>query len=259
MQNLIWKRRLSYLWPSQLKNRKVILLYHSLGESSWAMSAKLFKDQLHWLTDHTQVVPLQTLIDTSAGDDLQVAITFDDGYRSLHDVAAPLLADKQLSAAVFLNTGWIGETGAARKASNASLGHYPDEAFLTWDEVKRLQQAAWLIGSHGVNHHNFSLMDANLVLQELKQSKQDIEHRLQHPCLHFAYPFGRYSKTAKAIAKQAGYQYAAAARHGAIEKHSDVYALPRINVDKHYSLNDFQNILTGKWDYLNIIHRLKGL
>jgi len=258
VSNLKWKRRLGQWWPFSKSSGKVILLYHALGNSAWAMPTKQFHDQLKWLTDHAKVVSLPTLIHSEYSDDLQVALTFDDGYQNLHDEAAPLLSDKKLNATVYLNTGWISDN-LTHKQSVPTLGHYPEETFLTWQEVKNLYHAGWLIGSHGVNHHNFALTTQALTLQELSQSKKDIELHLQTPCEHFAYPFGRHSKIVKAIAKRVGYQYAAAARHGSLHPHSDLFSLPRINIEKNYSLKDFQHILQGKWDYLNLIHQFKGL
>ena len=122
-----------------------------------------------------------------------------------------------------------------------------------------MHRSGWEIGSHGVNHYNFTQLQTEILQQELSYSKQIIEDKINTPCLQFAYPWGRYSSFVKKAVKEAGYQFAVSARHAEISSHSDLLALPRINISRNYSLNDFKNIIIGKWDYLGILHKIKGL
>jgi peptidoglycan/xylan/chitin deacetylase (PgdA/CDA1 family) len=258
MPNLALKRKIGKFWPSQFENRKIILLYHSVGNGAWATSPQDFSDQINWLSDHCKIYSLTDLIYSESSPELQVAITFDDGYANLCDQATKL-SEKKINPMIYINTGWMGESENKRKHSVPELGHYPNEYFLTWKEVKELYQLGWEIGSHGVNHYNFAEMKQEVTKQELIQSKYDIETQLNTLCSHFAYPWGRYSSKVKNIVKNAGYQYAAAARHGQLNMHSDYYSLPRINIERNYSFEDFKKIMIGKWDYLGLIHKIKGL
>lgn len=253
------KRNLGYVWPSRPKSSKIVLLYHSIGNSPWATTVEEFDKQMNWLNDHCSVLSLTDLIQAEPKKELQIAITFDDGYQSLYDHAASILANKKMSATVYLNTGWIGENSEIRKKSDYLLGHYPDEFFLTWPEVKSLYESNWIIGSHGVNHLNFAETKSDLTCQELFLSKQDIENKLGIECEHFAYPWGRHSLAVKEILKQSKYRYAVTAKHGSVTKHVDLYEIPRINISNQYSFQDFKNIVKGKWDYLGLLHRIKGL
>lgn len=259
MPHLKLKRNLGTLCPAKLKNRKIILLYHSVGDSTWAISKNLFDSQIDWLSDHCKVLPLTELINAEPSKDIQVSITFDDGYASLYDQVAPKLAEKKMSAMVYINTGWIGDNKNDRKESVSTLGHYPDESFLIWQEVKELYEAGWEIGSHGINHYNFAKTAPNLVYQELYLSKQHIEKYLNTNCFHFAYPWGRYSKMVKETLSLIGYRYAAAVVHAPIGRFVDYLALPRINISNEYSFADFKNIIIGKWDYLGLIQRIKRM
>jgi peptidoglycan/xylan/chitin deacetylase (PgdA/CDA1 family) len=259
MSRLELKRKIGKIWPIQPYGRKIILLYHSVGNNLWSTREHHFLDQMNWLSDHCHVLSLMDVVSSRLSNEIQVALTFDDGYQTLYDQVAPILTKKKINGTVYVNTGWISEEKNSRKKSVAELGHYPDESFLTWQEVKELHAAGWEIGSHGVNHYNFAEMQDLILQQELFQSKYDIEQHVKISCLHFSYPWGRYSSNVKKAVKEAGYQYAVAARHMQINSNSDLLALPRINIEKDYSFEDFKNIIKGKWDYLSLVHKLKGL
>jgi peptidoglycan/xylan/chitin deacetylase (PgdA/CDA1 family) len=256
MQTLAWKRRLGALWGmfARRRPRKVILLYHALGVNPPAVTENCFRQQIGWLVEHASIVPLDVLLKATSADGLQVAITFDDGYASLHDSVAPILKEHGVTATVYLNTGRVGES--ARKASDASLGHYPNEHFLTWSEVEALAKAGWTIGSHGVEHLDLTRAQIPEVEGELRESKQEIQSRLGGPCKHFAYTWGRFTPALQGMVRSAGYASAVSGLHGPVTSASDRFALPRIDVRAEYELRDFIDVVTGRWDYLGFKQRL---
>ena len=245
MLRLSLKRKFAKIWPSQQKDRKIVLLYHSLEESPWALSKNKFIEHMKWIFDHCLVLPLADLIHAKPIADIQVALTFDDGYSSLHRYVLPILEDKKMVATVYINTGWMGETVNDRKLSNAQRGHYPNDSFLVWPEVQDLYNSGWEVGSHGVNHHDFTSISYDLIKEELRSSKYHIEKYLSTNCEHFAYPFGRHSKTAKKILEQCGYKYAAGAKHGALSASSNLLAFPRINIASDCSFYYFKTFCFG--------------
>lgn len=259
MSTLLWKRRIGNLYPTPNPcGRKVILIYHALGHGPEALPLQKFQEQMEYLQAHCEIVPLDSLLNTTnIGEKIQVALTFDDGYASVYDFAAPFLQTAHLPATVYLNTGWISENTAQRKASDASLGHTAGEFFLTWPEAIDLANQGWEIGSHGVEHLDLTKQPAALIQTELLHSKQEIESRLDRLCLHFCYTWGRHHQALRKAVAETDYQFAVAAHHAPVKSREDPFALPRLHVANDYSLNDFKNIITGKWDFLGIIHRLK--
>src|SRR3990167_9687859 len=109
MSHLIFKRRIGYIWPKKLYNRKIILLYHSVGDNLWAMPKKNFLDQINWISDYCHILNLSELIKSKSDNNIQVSITFDDGYASLYHQVIPFLKEKKINATVYINTGWIGK------------------------------------------------------------------------------------------------------------------------------------------------------
>ena len=140
MSRLLIKRTMGTLWNflPKSKGRRVILIYHSVGSTPWATTEARFEEQIKWLKDNARLVSLEQLISATNVPGLHAAITFDDGYKSVHTIAAPLLAKHQCPATVYINPACI--ANRHNIASNPSLGHYPGEEFLTWQEVSESQQ-----------------------------------------------------------------------------------------------------------------------
>lgn len=264
MSALSWKRRLGLLTRilPVTTPRKLILLYHTLGQRAPAISVARFREQLDWLAANARLTTLDRLLSAGtalpgsrlAGAQLEVAITFDDGYASVHDEVAPLLQQLGASATVYINTGRMGES--TRLASNAAQGHYPHEQFLTWAEVQSLAAAGWCIGSHGVEHLDLCAVSAELAMQQLVASRSEIMKRVGQSCEHFAYTWGRFTPALQAQVKAAGYRSAASGLHGPVCENSDRFALPRIDIRADYELQDFVAAVNGQWDYLGYKQRL---
>jgi peptidoglycan/xylan/chitin deacetylase (PgdA/CDA1 family) len=66
---------------------------------------------------------------------------------------------------------------------------------LTWDEVKLLSNESLItIGAHTMNHLPLSKMNEEEALQEMVQSKAELELKLGKPVEHFAYPYGTFDE-----------------------------------------------------------------
>ena len=258
MNTLLWKRCIGKFYPAIFpRARKIILLYHAVGNGPHAIDETKFEAQIQWLNQYCQVIPLSELLNSRSREKFQVSITFDDGYACLYSIAAPILLKYKFSATVYVNAGWIGESSFDRKLSNPALGHYPGEAFLTWGELKEMQQQGWEVGSHGVDHLDLTEQKTRDTTNELVFSKQIIESRLKTDCPYFAYTWGKHNKKLREAVKQAGYQFSVAAHHAVHSNKEDFFALPRMNIEQHYSIKDFIAIIKGRWDYLGLIHKIR--
>lgn len=261
MNSLLWKRRIGKLWPIFFQSghaRKIILIYHAVGGGPWSIPTEAFEKQVQWLKKNCNIVSLNELLKNRTKDSVpEVSLTFDDGYACLYETVFPILQAENIVATVYINTGWISACEKARQLSNPNLGHYPDEKFLTWHEVKTLEKFGWEIGSHGVDHLDLTQQKVGKIQQELMDSKLAIENALKKKCVHFAYTWGRNSQQLRNLVFSSGYQYAAAGYHAIYTEKCDLFALPRINIAKEYLIEDIQNIVFGKWDFLGRIHRIK--
>lgn len=255
MSSLVWKRRLGRLWGHAQRNgRDVALLYHSVAGGPLSISEEKFTQQMNWLKHDAEVVTLDAMLDTPNPGRLRVVLSFDDGYRSLYDNAHPILVSFGFPAIVYLNSALLGED--KHISSNPELGHYPGEQFMIWDDVTRLAGQGWSAGGHGLDHVDLTLMTAEQRHHQLSGCKSEIEARLGTPCKHFAYTWGHYNSQVLSATRSAGFGSAASGLHGPFSRNSNRFAFPRIDVRAEYELDDFIDVVTGRWDYIGIKQQL---
>lgn len=97
----------------------LILTYHGISTSedaSWmdpryTIPARVFEKQVELLARERRVLSLEALLDRLDRDETPeprtVVVTFDDGYRSTLEVAAPILERHGLPAVLYLPTGYV--------------------------------------------------------------------------------------------------------------------------------------------------------
>jgi peptidoglycan/xylan/chitin deacetylase (PgdA/CDA1 family) len=98
-----------------------ILLYHgvttspSQGVANFSgkhIAADAFECQMRWLADHANPMTLRMMAKKLAdGQELperSVAVTFDDAFKNVHDVALPILKRHGIPATFFISTGFVG-------------------------------------------------------------------------------------------------------------------------------------------------------
>jgi peptidoglycan/xylan/chitin deacetylase (PgdA/CDA1 family) len=98
----------------RLSRRPRVLMYHACEECESDFTRglainttpALFEKHLEFLTRHYRIVPLATLVGGHAPE-RAVVITFDDGFRSVHEHAFPLLKSRGLPATCYLVTNVI--------------------------------------------------------------------------------------------------------------------------------------------------------
>jgi peptidoglycan/xylan/chitin deacetylase (PgdA/CDA1 family) len=105
---------------SRIANRRkaLILMYHGITLRydcpDWGQVRLAdFESQLEYVQRHYRVLPLQELlrmIEVRQIEPYSAAITFDDGYRSVYDLAFPVLKRRNLPATVYLTTQFVCET-----------------------------------------------------------------------------------------------------------------------------------------------------
>jgi peptidoglycan/xylan/chitin deacetylase (PgdA/CDA1 family) len=133
--------------------------------------------------------------------DRAALITFDDGYRSVLEVALPWLVRFGYPAVLFVPTDFVGRTNLF------DLESEPEEPLCDWDDLRELVRHGVAVESHGASHRTFSELTPSERAAELEGSKAALEAELDRPVQLFAYPYGDDAGAAPQV-HEAGYRAA---------------------------------------------------
>jgi peptidoglycan/xylan/chitin deacetylase (PgdA/CDA1 family) len=192
----------------------LVLCYHGVSEE-WPSDlavrpADLEAQVAHFLARGYRPVTFTEAV-TGRSRERVLAVTFDDAYRSLTEIAHPLLARMNVPATVFAPTAFVGEEeprGWEGTSEWVSTQWAPEIRVMGWDELERLAAAGWEVGSHTRTHPRLPTLGGDELAAELRGSKEDIERALGRPCVSIAYPYGetdrRVAEAAAAVGFSAG-------------------------------------------------------
>ena len=168
--------------PESAINHAVLAYHEVMPESdySYCVTSSAFAEHMALLDS----------IAKSAGPQLPIQITFDDGERSQYLNAAPLLAEHGISATYFVTPGLI---GAAAK-------------FLGWDELRALQNAGHSIQSHGWSHKFLTFCSDAELAHELLASRQLLGDKLGNLVEEISVPGGRWNRRVINACADAGFR-----------------------------------------------------
>lgn len=135
------------------------------------------------------VRPLSELWADRVGSKKVLALTFDDGRASDHEIAFPLLAQAGFAGDFFINPAMIGRDG-----------------YLTWAQVREMHQTGMSFHSHGQEHVDHSRLSMPELRRQLCESKREIEDRVGAEVPFFAAPYGEWNRRVADVAGEAGYR-----------------------------------------------------
>ena len=192
----------------------LVLCYHAVSES-WPAPLSVTPDQLEQQLSllHRRGfrgVPLSEALGGPQGDRV-VAVTFDDAYRSVSELARPILDRIGMRGSVYVPTAWAGRPGPMSWPGIDQWVGGPHEAELTcmgWDELRSLADEGWEIGSHTRSHPRLPEVDDDRLDGELAGSRADCETAMGRACDTLAYPYGAVDDRVVGAASRAGYHYA---------------------------------------------------
>lgn len=227
-----------------------ILCYHAV-EPGWrsalAVEPEAFDRQCAWLARHKTVLPLHQALDRLDGRGRPprgtVVLTFDDGFRSVHDHALPILQRHRLPSTVFL----VAQTLSSGGQEVDWVDHPPPYPLqtLTPDQVRSMQRAGVQFESHSWRHADLTTLRHDECVADLRTSRVELESLLGHPVTVLAYPRGRHNAAVRAAAAEAGYSHALALPEG--PEPPGRYAVPRVGVHHGNTLTHLRVKTAGSY------------
>lgn len=238
---VFWAMTYSIVKAFEQDDRAIaVLQYHHVSEETpflTSIKPDEFEAHLDYLVQQKfDVISLSAFLERMKKGQLTsqktAVITFDDAYTSIHDVAWPLLKERNFPFSVFVNT----------EAVDQKLRHS-----MTWSQMKAMAEQGVEFANHTSSHlHMIRKLDGETdkawlsrIKAEIQSAENKIEQELGQSHKALAYPFGEYNPQIQALLKRMG--YVGFAQHsGAVGVMSDLQAIPRFPFGGYYtSLDDF--------------------
>lgn len=210
-----------------------IIFYHAIGndKSKLFVTRAAFERQMRYLArrGYHSILP-PDLAQVKPGDKVFL-ISFDDGFKSVYDIAWPILAKYGFRATVFITTDYIGQKSRYARSE-------PDRQFplMTASEIKELATANWCIANHFASHQNLTtLLPAEIEIEYNRALDALLGLGLGNYKDIVAYPFNRYNTTVMNILGEQGVKMAFNGSDRLYTEIENPLALPRFAVDNHFA------------------------
>jgi len=213
-----------------------ILMYHQVGQPAargtryrgLTVHPADFRRQMTWMRRlGYRGLSMRDLLPYLRGDAAGkvFGITFDDGYRNVHDNALPVLR-----ALGFTATNYF----VARQFGGGNTWDYdngvPHSDLMTRDEARAWVAAGQEAGSHTLDHVHLPQLDAVQAAYQVTQSRRELEDALDTEVTAFCYPYGDETPAVRDMVRQAGYRNATTTLGGLARASDDLFGLPRVTV-----------------------------
>lgn len=167
-------------------------------------------------------------------------ITFDDGYRNVHQHAMPVLNELGFTATNYF---------VARQLDGSNVWDLekgiPESALMSLEEMRQWAAYGHEVGSHTLDHVHLPLLSPEIANYQITQSKLELEQAIGAPVTAFCYPYGHETPAIRDMVRRAGYHNATTTMRGLARPSDDVFGLPRVLVARSTHLIRFlQKCLT---------------
>ena len=242
--------------PAPVRLQVPVFMYHhvsnkptyNLLDYSLTVTTTEFNAQLNWLQARGyHSINMTELFDAlyfgKALPAHPMILSFDDGYEDMYTDAVPALLAHHYRGVFYIITGMIG-------------GRY-----MTWSQVRALDEYGMQIASHTVHHINIGQPPAyTTTRKELLDSKNSLQSQLGEPVQFFCYPTGEpfhhdtYYEQQLVLKDLLADGYVGATLdpfsfNGTIQNARAPYQLPRVRVNGGESLSAFTGILNVTLSY----------
>ncbi len=232
-----------------ISDYSICLMYHCLYEGEheyrklhpddrpYSLSTSQFRKQLLLLKDKGILVLDAQQTAQNPREELckkhTVLLTFDDGHKSFHRHALPILAEYGHTSFMFLTTDKIGT----------------DANFLNWKEVSELHANGHVMGGHGSSHRFLDEINSTEAEKEMRVSRELIEIHTESPCTTMSFPGGRYNSNNLAIAGKLGYETLFTSEiRGPLFQHNPML-IGRYAIRHNVSMEEFSRMISGDRHY----------
>jgi peptidoglycan/xylan/chitin deacetylase (PgdA/CDA1 family) len=220
-----------------------VLVYHNFSKNRPGKSTVTkgdFEAQMKYLKENGfHIISLDQLLDfmdyKEQIPEKSVAITFDDAWGSIYDIAFPVLKKYGFPATFFIYTDFIGGGKA-----------------MSWAQIQTLSEHGFDIQCQTKTHRDLTLLKKNESFEEyFKALEMEIdypntlmERKLKKKCKYLAYPYGKTNDIIIAILKKQGYRAAFTVEWGSNPFFVDKYRIHRSIIHGKHDIESFKKNLS---------------
>ena len=231
----------AYVWQQPLPQNAIpILEYHMVAtytdDTSYEYNVPPaeFRRQMEWLKENGYTtVTLLDIMKAKKGKltlpEKPIVLTFDDGYDNNYFELLPILREYGFKATVFMVTNNIGTEG-----------------YMTWDDLRILQNEGIEIASHTANHLPLTKVKPEKYDDEILLSKLLLEWNGIKTVFFLSYPNGQYNINLLQYLR--GSEFLGAVTGDTrllVPDKDDPFLLPRINIaHPRFGITEFRWRLT---------------
>ena len=208
-----------------------ILSYHSISNEDCPLSLNLIefeKQLIFFKKNNFQSVHFNEIKDLSSK---KFIITFDDGYKDLIINALPLLKKYNFKATSFIISNLIGKKNIWDELNT----NIKDKELMNLSDIHFWLKNGMRVGSHSKSHKKLTLLDKKDAIDEIVNSKDELETLTGKSINAFCYPYGLHNESIVNIVKEK-YDSAFTTNRSRFDpaRHNK-YILPRIDMGKTIS------------------------
>jgi len=220
-----------------------VLVYHNFSNKKsdkTAVGQDDFEAQMKYLKQNGfHVVSIDQLLNfidyKEQLPEKSIVITFDDAWRSIFDIALPILIKYNFPATFFIYTDFIGGGKA-----------------MTWKQIETLSRIGFDIQCQTRTHRNLAAPKKNESFKEYFKSiemeigypKKLLKKKLNIDCKYLAYPYGETNNLVIALLKKYGYRAAFTIDRKSNPFFIDKYRIHRSVIYGSFDMDKFKNNLT---------------
>ena len=235
-----------YPWWLPTKKGLIVLMYHHIYKyddscdlpKELYIEPEIFSKQMDFLLKHNYIPITLEDLSKSYNDNTfklpkkSILITFDDGWLDNYTKAFPILKEKNIKANIFISCNFIEQKNC-----------------MTWNQLIEMKNSGLIsFGSHTITHPtDIQTLNDDKILYELKESKQQLEQKLNIKIDSFAYPSGKGAINVKIrkMVFDSGYLFDFSTKRGINSfKWNKEKAIKRLYIKQSHNLFDFYLLIT---------------
>ena len=177
-----------------------------------------------------------TLLSQSAIQRPIMAVTFDDADQSVFDNALPIMETRGIRPCIFVVGDYV-EKGCTYREKI----HRP---VMNWQMLEYCVNKCAEIGNHTFSHPNLTKCSNVKIIEELETNRQFLESKLGLRVVHFAYPYGQFTKSTLDLIRRCGLcESQATTQRGPMSVKHNLHFVRRDRIDLEKTPQEIETVM----------------